>query len=261
MEFNATTRWLPDSSFATYLGKPAFHAYGKGNVNPTSVSQKMLTHNINGITGKQKSKFQQVYDSAYIAGVQKTKGVRFPHFPIKKENLPGNKKPTPAVARGSILPKTLQNQQKDTKKITSQKNVSIKIVKPRLTINGDFELNENDKELKKAVQSRPKQVRAISSYGKSQRSKSRGGQSSAQHDIADEDDFNVDDDEIDQHSRNLIEDDDDAGIGEGLQDGNYMDRNLVDMEGQPQMDEFHGDAHDQEYDPHAFCAGEQAEPD
>lgn len=29
------TRWLPDSAFTTYFGKPAFHAYGKGNVNPT----------------------------------------------------------------------------------------------------------------------------------------------------------------------------------------------------------------------------------
>lgn len=30
-DFNSTTRWLPDSSFTTYFGKPAFHAYGKGN--------------------------------------------------------------------------------------------------------------------------------------------------------------------------------------------------------------------------------------
>lgn len=33
-EINSTTRWLPDSAFTTYFGKPAFHAYGKGNVNP-----------------------------------------------------------------------------------------------------------------------------------------------------------------------------------------------------------------------------------
>ena len=34
-EFNNSTRFLPDSSFTTYFGKPAFHAYGKGNTNPT----------------------------------------------------------------------------------------------------------------------------------------------------------------------------------------------------------------------------------
>ena len=33
-ELNSTTRWLPDSAFTTYFGKPAFHLYGKGNTNP-----------------------------------------------------------------------------------------------------------------------------------------------------------------------------------------------------------------------------------
>lgn len=35
-EINSTTRWLADSAFTTYFGKPAFHAYGKGNVKPTN---------------------------------------------------------------------------------------------------------------------------------------------------------------------------------------------------------------------------------
>ena len=35
-QLNATTRWLADSAFTTYYGKPAFHAYGKGNTNPTN---------------------------------------------------------------------------------------------------------------------------------------------------------------------------------------------------------------------------------
>jgi len=29
-----TTRWLPNSAFTTYFGKPAFENYGRGNVNP-----------------------------------------------------------------------------------------------------------------------------------------------------------------------------------------------------------------------------------
>ena len=29
-----TTRWLPNSSFTTYFGKPAFENYGYGNINP-----------------------------------------------------------------------------------------------------------------------------------------------------------------------------------------------------------------------------------
>jgi hypothetical protein len=51
-EINATTRWMADSSFTTYFGKPAFHAYGKGNTNPTNITSKFMTHNINGVTGK-----------------------------------------------------------------------------------------------------------------------------------------------------------------------------------------------------------------
>lgn len=56
-EINATTRWLADSSFTTYFGKPAFHAYGKGNIKPTNPNQKLLSHNINAVSGKQNGQF------------------------------------------------------------------------------------------------------------------------------------------------------------------------------------------------------------
>ena len=53
--FNNTTRWLPDSSFTTYFGRPAFHTYGKGNVKPTvggvNYGHNLLTHNINAECG------------------------------------------------------------------------------------------------------------------------------------------------------------------------------------------------------------------
>lgn len=53
---NATTRWLPDSAFTTYFGKPAFHLYGKGNTNPIIGGEiyghYMLTHNINPECGE-----------------------------------------------------------------------------------------------------------------------------------------------------------------------------------------------------------------
>ena len=56
-ELNATTRWMADSAFTTYFGKPAFHPYGKGNVNPANPALKMLTHNINACTGRQKAEY------------------------------------------------------------------------------------------------------------------------------------------------------------------------------------------------------------
>ena len=56
--------WVSIAYFTTYFGKPAFHDYGKGNVKPTNQTQAYLTHNINGVSGKQKTKYQQVYNSA-----------------------------------------------------------------------------------------------------------------------------------------------------------------------------------------------------
>ena len=53
--FNQTTRWLADSAFTTYFGKPAFHCYGKGNTNPAVggnvYGHYMLTHNVNPESG------------------------------------------------------------------------------------------------------------------------------------------------------------------------------------------------------------------
>jgi hypothetical protein len=54
-EFVNTTRWLPDSAFTTYFGKPAFHAYGRGNTQPAvggiNYGDALLTHNINPESG------------------------------------------------------------------------------------------------------------------------------------------------------------------------------------------------------------------
>ena len=55
-EIHSTTRWLPDTAFTTYFGKPAFHTYGKGNTAPvvggTVYGNYMLSHNVNPESGK-----------------------------------------------------------------------------------------------------------------------------------------------------------------------------------------------------------------
>jgi hypothetical protein len=154
-EVNATTRWLADSAFTTYFGKPAFHPYGKGNVNPTVSNQKFLTHNINGATGKTKTPFQQVYDSAYVAGVTKTQGIRIPAIPRQKNEV--NSEQTQSSGVG-LLPKTIKQQKEEAKKIVKSNQVSIKISKPRLTIDG-FKVDEKDLSKKKTLE-RERQVQA-----------------------------------------------------------------------------------------------------
>ena len=84
-KFNNTTRWLADSAFTTYFGKPAFHSYGRANVKPAiggvRYGQSMLTHNINPESGDNNPLYQQVYDTALEKGKTKTQGLRVPAIP------------------------------------------------------------------------------------------------------------------------------------------------------------------------------------
>jgi hypothetical protein len=60
--FKGPTRWLPDSAFTTYFGKPAFHSYGMANINPVNggniYGQYMLSHNINPESGNNLPQYQ-----------------------------------------------------------------------------------------------------------------------------------------------------------------------------------------------------------
>lgn len=63
------SRWKPDTHTRSIYGKPIFHAYGKGNTNPTVggvvYGQYMLTHNIHPESGDNVPQYHQVYDSAH----------------------------------------------------------------------------------------------------------------------------------------------------------------------------------------------------
>lgn len=89
-QFNNTTRWLADSSFTTYFGKPAFHPYGRANVNPPNggfmYGNSMLTHNVNAECGDHPPQYQQVYESAFKKGKEKTYGFRVPKIPYSKSH-------------------------------------------------------------------------------------------------------------------------------------------------------------------------------
>ena len=85
-QFYNTTRWLPNSAFTTYFGKPAFENYGYGNTNPVYgglfYGNYMLSHNMNPIDGANHPEEKQVYSSAMMKSVQR-KGVRRPSPPRK----------------------------------------------------------------------------------------------------------------------------------------------------------------------------------
>lgn len=68
---NETTRWLPNTAFKTYFGKPPFENYGRGNVNPTVggpiYGDYMKSHNINPHAGDNKPEYKQIFDRAELA--------------------------------------------------------------------------------------------------------------------------------------------------------------------------------------------------
>ena len=84
-ELEKTTRWLPDSAFQTFFGKPAFHAYGKANTNPPYggpvYGQYMLSHNINPESGVSKPMYKQTYTCAGMKSMGK--GARIQTLPRK----------------------------------------------------------------------------------------------------------------------------------------------------------------------------------
>ena len=152
-DFLNTTRWLPDSSFTTYFGKPAFHAYGKGNVKPTvggiNYGHNMLTHNINAECGDNPPLYQQVYDQALKSGIVKTKGMRVPQIPIIKANVQVTEQTLAEFqARKPIMPKQRRTLGKNSKQVGSKGN--IKIAKPTMTLTG-FEHTQSNLNLKKKL--------------------------------------------------------------------------------------------------------------
>lgn len=63
-----TTRWLPNTAFTTYFGKPTWGPYGYGNINPTNggliYGQHMLSHNVQPHRCSNNPNFPQSYNNA-----------------------------------------------------------------------------------------------------------------------------------------------------------------------------------------------------
>jgi hypothetical protein len=85
-KFYNTTRWLPNSAFTTYFGKPAFENYGNGNTNPVYgglfYGNYMLSHNLNPMDGTNIPDTKQVYSSAMLKAIRRNE-IRQPSPPRK----------------------------------------------------------------------------------------------------------------------------------------------------------------------------------
>ena len=111
-QFNNTTRWLSDSAFTTYFGKPAFHTYGRGNTRPTvggcMYGQTLLSHNINAECGAFPPPFEQVYPHAMEWAVEKTHGFRVPAIPrVESKELMSMEQIKELMTKQPIIPPEL----------------------------------------------------------------------------------------------------------------------------------------------------------
>ena len=74
-KLHQTTRWLPNSAFKTYFGKPIFANYGQANVNPAygglMYGDYMKSHNIAPHEGSNNPSTQQVYELAESKALKK----------------------------------------------------------------------------------------------------------------------------------------------------------------------------------------------
>ena len=84
-----TTRWLPNTAFQTYFGKPAFALYGSGNKQPQQgglcYGDYMHSHNINPHRWPNNPQNKEVFDDTILHFDQLTREGRIrPQEPPRK---------------------------------------------------------------------------------------------------------------------------------------------------------------------------------
>lgn len=169
-ELKLTSRFLADSAITTYFGKPAFCAYGNGNVNPAYgggiYGSYMKTFNVNPHAGGNKPEFSQVHDRALLGGtvqirapgsrVAKKKPVKMTRKPIPPRIAPAKKQISKEEHderlknRGKIQPETFEHVQARQLQILpptfNEKNLQTKTVKVE-----EFTVNVPTKDKKEIV--------------------------------------------------------------------------------------------------------------
>ena len=86
IQFKQTTRWIPNSAFTTYFGKPPFENYGRGNTHPIDggliYGTYLYSHNVHPHRGKNQPKSIQCYPVALQKA--KSQGTLIPSYPRTK---------------------------------------------------------------------------------------------------------------------------------------------------------------------------------
>lgn len=147
-KLNQTTRWMANSSFKTYFGKPVFANYGQGNVNPTygglMYGDYMKTHNIAPHEGSNNPSTQQVYEIAETKALQRISKAPVVPRKCKDEDRLAPEEVLKLKQRSQILPK---NKDKPSKNIVKPDLLKEKVFKSEHNSENE-ELQEDEQEFK-----------------------------------------------------------------------------------------------------------------
>ncbi|KRX08661.1 hypothetical protein PPERSA_07473 [Pseudocohnilembus persalinus] len=136
-QMGKTTRWLPNTAFTTYYGKPAFENYGMGNVKPTVgglvYGQYMLSHNVNPHRGNKEPQFIQSHNNAIKFGERQPSSEPQPPRNCKEEFRLSQKQVQEHINRNPLT-------------ATKNERKNLKIVKPDLINALRFASEENSPE-------------------------------------------------------------------------------------------------------------------
>ena len=124
----SVSRWKADTHLKSLHGKPIFHAFGKGNTNPTVggivYGNYMLTHNIHPHAGDNKPKYQQVYDSAHDKAFANGKPELLPTRILVKPDEMSKEQLEELKERNPIMPdKPSREQNREIKKLNLMNEV------------------------------------------------------------------------------------------------------------------------------------------
>lgn len=150
-KLHQTTRWLPNSAFTTYYGKPAFANYGIGNTNPSTggflYGDYLKSHNIAPHEGKNNPLYSQVYKEAETKALSKRARSPEPPRKCKDEDRLNQQQVDDLKKRSQIL---AEKKDKPSKRIMKPNLLEVKTFKsehgtPENSIDMKLVLGKNQK--------------------------------------------------------------------------------------------------------------------
>ncbi|CAD8199117.1 unnamed protein product [Paramecium pentaurelia] len=163
-KFQGETRWIADSAFTTYFGKPAWGPYGYNNVNPAVggiiYGQHLLSHNVQPHRNKNDPFYIQTYQNALRKGAAIANVEPEPPRNCREEDRLNPEQVEALKSRNPLTPQPYQELKKQLDSKGKQVIPEFSIKKPDLSntlrfaseagsVQGESHLQENQKNQQK----------------------------------------------------------------------------------------------------------------